>query len=69
MFQYGEIVKVRAFIDGIVTRRVVEEAHGTVYLCTENEFESAQKENREPIAMGFPIEDVVDRQPVSETVH
>lgn len=67
MWNYGETVKVKVFIDGIVERRVVGSTVGTVYLCNEDEFESAEHEGREPVAIGFPVEDVVENlgQPVS----
>jgi hypothetical protein len=30
-----------------------------VYLCNESEFVAAESENREPVAVGFPIVDVI----------
>lgn len=67
MWNYGDAVKVRLYIDGIVVRRVVGSVAGTVHLCTDFEFESAQREDREPIAIGFPKEDVygIDAEPVT----
>lgn len=59
MFEFGEIVKVRTFIDGIVERRVVGGVDATVFLCDESEFQSARKGNREPVAIGFPVADVI----------
>jgi hypothetical protein len=57
-------VEVKMFMDGIITRRVVgESGRGTVYLCNETEFQNAQKEKRQPVTIGFPIEDVeADRE-------
>jgi len=63
MFKYGEIVKVHTFRDGIVIRRVVGTAPGTVHLCNESEFVAAEKENRKPVAVGFPLVDIVPDQP------
>jgi hypothetical protein len=62
MFEYGEIVQVKTFTDGIVELRVTGGNKGTVFLCNEFEFQSAQKEKREPISIGFPIEDIVTDQ-------
>lgn len=60
MFSYGEIVKVQTFRGGIVERRVVGGAKGTVYLCNESEFVAAEKEKREAVAIGFPEVDVTE---------
>lgn len=59
MFEYGEVVKVQTFRDGLVERRVVGSAKGTVYLCNESEFVEAKKEKRQPDALGFPVEDII----------
>ena len=72
MFNYGDTVKVRLFMDGVAERRVVGSIAGTVHLCSAEEFESAEVEGREPIAIGFPVEDVygMDAEPVtSETIN
>ena len=61
MYEYGEIVKVQTFMDGIVERRVVGGAKGTVHLCNESEFEQAKQENRDPVAVGFPASDIIER--------
>lgn len=55
---YGDTAKARLFMDGVAERRVVGSNAGTVHLCSENEFKSAEIEGREPIAIGFPEEDV-----------
>lgn len=61
MFNYGDIVRVRAFRDEILTRRVVgDNGRSTVYLCNEFEFQAAKQENREPGAVGFPVSDILD---------
>ena len=49
----GELVKAQTFSEGIVDRKVVDTKGDTVYICTEDEWLSAQKENREPICVGF----------------
>jgi len=49
----GDLVKVETFSDGIADRRVVDAKEDTVYVCTEKEWLSARKENREPICAGL----------------
>jgi hypothetical protein len=49
----GDLVLAQTFSDGQVKRRVVEKEGDTVYICTEEEWLSAQKEHREPICVGF----------------
>jgi hypothetical protein len=49
----GELVKAETISDGKVERRVVEIKGDTVYICTDGEWLSARKENREPICVGF----------------
>jgi hypothetical protein len=49
----GELVNAQTFSDGSVLRRVVETKGDTVYICTEEEWLSAQKEHREPTCVGF----------------
>lgn len=61
MWNFGDTVKVRAFIDGVVERRVIGSGFGKVYVCKESEFQSALKENREPVGMGFPLADIVEK--------
>lgn len=49
----GDLVLAQTFSDGRVKRRVVEKEGDTVYICTEEEWLSAQKERREPLCVGF----------------
>ncbi|MBZ5528678.1 MAG: hypothetical protein LAN71_12345 [Acidobacteriia bacterium] len=49
----GDLVEAQIFPRGIIVRKVVEIKQDTVYLCTEEEWLSAQKEHREPICAGF----------------
>lgn len=49
----GDLVLAQTFSDGRVKRRVVETEGDTIYVCTETEWLSAQKENREPVCAGF----------------
>jgi hypothetical protein len=48
-----ELVKAQTF-SGEYTSRVVVEVRGeTVYLCTEKEWDLANKDQREPLCVGF----------------
>lgn len=49
----GDLVLAQTFSEGVVRRRVVEKEGDTVYVCTEEEWLSAQRENREPLSAGF----------------
>ena len=51
--QTGDLVLAQTFSDGRVRRRVVEIEGDMVYLCKEEEWLSARKENREPLCVGF----------------
>ena len=49
----GDLVLAQTFSEGKVQRRVVEKEGDTIYICTEEEWLSAQKEHREPLCAGF----------------
>lgn len=49
----GDLVLAEMFSGGKEKRRVVENTGDTVYICTEEEWLSAQKEHREPVCVGF----------------
>jgi hypothetical protein len=53
LMKIGDLVLAQTFSEGRVTRRVVEKEGDTIYICTEEEWLSAQKEHREPICAGF----------------
>ena len=56
----GNIVRLRAY-GGEVLERVVAGFKGkTVLICTEAEYERAKKEAREPEAIGWPADDVLE---------
>lgn len=63
MLKVGDIVKVKAFPNRVLERRVVSDANGqTVRLCNEEEFQSALKGDRIPISIGFPIHDIIEKE-------
>jgi len=49
----GDLVLAETFSEGRVKRRIVEVEGDTIYICTQKEWLSAQKENREPVCVGF----------------
>jgi hypothetical protein len=54
----GQWVTVIAYGGESLQRVVVNDLGRTVIVCTEQEFHSAQQENREPDGVGFPRKDV-----------
>ena len=53
LMKMGDLVNVETFSEGRVDRRVVDTKGDTIYICTEDEWLSAQKERREPLCVGF----------------
>lgn len=53
LMKIGDLVLAQTLTEGTVERRVVEKEGDTIYICTEEEWLSAQKENREPLCVGF----------------
>lgn len=60
MINKGDKVVVKAFPNKQLERRVVDTNNQTVIVCNEEEYYKALKEHREPSAIGFPIEDVIE---------
>ncbi len=56
----GDWVQLQAYGGEIIRRRVVEVARDTVYVCRDEEYEKAERERREPVAIGFRLGDVVN---------
>lgn len=63
----GSLVKIRAYGNAVLTRRCAGVQGDTVLICNEAEYESALRERREPVCIGFPIADVVDVMSDGET--
>jgi hypothetical protein len=55
----GQEVTVLLFGGGTATRRVIADKGNVVVICTEEEFQRAKEENREPEGLGFPRASVV----------
>jgi hypothetical protein len=60
--QIGDMIRVRAFPEIQVERRIVRIRQPYIYLTTEEEWNRASAEGREAICLGFPISDVIDLQ-------
>lgn len=56
----GEVVTVRLYGGTTAERRVVAEKGDVVVICSEAEYQNAQRESREPSGVGFPREDVIE---------
>ena len=50
----GQRVEVQEAFDNKSVKRIVDFDFRNVYVCTDEEYRSAAKEKREPIAIGFP---------------
>lgn len=57
--QRGEVIKLRAYRDEVIERRVVAYSDRSVYVCLESEFQEAYRNNREPDSIGFSLSDVI----------
>lgn len=55
----GTLVKLKADQGRIIERRVVAVRGDVIVVCKDDEFEAAQREGREPLAVGFPVSAVV----------
>jgi hypothetical protein len=59
-FEKGDLVRVKAYPNQILERRVVGTVDDKkVLLCNEDEFNAALADNREPTSIGFPVTDVI----------
>jgi len=57
----GAAVQVRAFGGEVLVRRCVRVVDGIAHITTNEEFEAAQKDGREPVCIGFPFYDVTEQ--------
>lgn len=56
----GQIVSVRLYGGSVVPRRVLVDRGAVVVICPEDEYQAASREEREPVGLGFPRQDVID---------
>jgi hypothetical protein len=54
-------VKIRAYKNLVVVRRLLEVRGQTAVISTDEECEAAAREKREPICIGFPLADVIEK--------
>jgi hypothetical protein len=64
----GQIVRVRLFGGAIAPRRVIVDRGNIVVICSEEEYRAAEKEDREPIGLGFPRIDVIGAPSESRSI-
>jgi hypothetical protein len=57
--QKGSFIKLRAFGGKQIVRRFVRKYKGAVLICSDEEYRKASREHREPLCIGFPIDDVI----------
>lgn len=57
-FQRGQLVTANAFGGKLLSMIVVEDCGNVVLICKPEEFERAQREDRQPISVGFHKEDI-----------
>jgi len=55
----GQMIRLRAYGGQIIERRLVRLDKNTLVVCRPEEYDAAQSERREPIVVGFHIEDAV----------
>lgn len=58
--EVGSQIRVRAWGGIILTRRVLAVREDTVSVCSEEEYQRAKKEEREPMAIGFKLRNVIE---------
>lgn len=57
----GQMIKLRAYGNEVITRRLVRLDKDIVIVCQPDEYETARSEEREPIGVGFHITDVISQ--------
>jgi hypothetical protein len=62
----GVLIRVRAFGGKEIVRRFLAKRHGTVLICSDEEYQSALLEKRKPTCVGFPISDVIAPASISK---
>ena len=55
----GSFIKLRAFGGKQIVRRFVRKHKEAVLICSDEEYRQASREHREPLCVGFPIDDVI----------
>jgi hypothetical protein len=55
----GNVIRLRAYGNSVLTRRCAGVQGETVLVCNDAEYETALREKRDPICIGFPVTDVI----------
>jgi hypothetical protein len=55
----GALIKVRAFGGKEIVRRFIARQNGTILICSDEEYQSARREKRRPLCVGFPFSDLI----------
>lgn len=58
----GKMIKIRAYGDEILTRKLIRQDKDTMIVCSVEEYDKAQSEGRDPICVGFQAKYVLDKQ-------
>lgn len=61
--QKGDFIRVKVYGGQLVDRRLVEVRGQMAVVTTDEEYQAAQRERREPICIGFPLSDVIKKKP------
>jgi hypothetical protein len=56
----GQMIKLRAYGNEVITRRLVRLDKDIVIVCQPEEYEAARLERREPVCVGFHVTDVIN---------
>lgn len=61
--EYGDIVRLRAYGNKEIIRRVVgvDYKKGVVYICKEDEFKKSQTTELKPVCVGFKFQDIITK--------
>lgn len=58
--EIGKIIRLRAYDNQVINRRVIALRNKTVYVCEEKEYEKAHQEGREPVCVGFNVQYILN---------
>jgi hypothetical protein len=53
MISQGTLIKLKAYGGEVITRRVVRDMGDVVAVCTEDEYQNAIRQKRDPVTVGF----------------
>jgi hypothetical protein len=62
MLRKGDLIKLRGYKGKSIVRRFLGTRNETVLICSNDEFQAARREKRDPVAVGFQLRDVIGVQ-------